>query len=293
MKLSILDLGVTNKNSNSISYIHELIDYTNKSDELGFYRFWLGEHHENDIAWRSPAILLSILAGFTNNIKLGTAGVLLNLNNPLRIAQDYKLLENLFPGRVDLGIAKGLTEDIIINELLEGQPVSNLINNFYPRFDKLINFISDQSKIITPPMGGSIPEIWMLGTSETSIPYVCDKQLSFSLSLFHGKLQNYIPTPDIIKKLNEQYFQRHNMKPKYNIAITVLCSNDKTELEEMKKNYFEDKLMLNVSGNENEVKDYISDLSEKYQTNEIVVLDVSHNYNSKINTLNLLSDLIS
>src|SRR5579883_1962883 len=107
MKLGILDFGYISYGSNAISRIDETIQRAELAEELGYTRYWLGEHHVKDAAWRNPLLMMSVLASYTNKIKIGCAGVILPVTNPFRIAQESRLLANLFPNRIDLGIAKG------------------------------------------------------------------------------------------------------------------------------------------------------------------------------------------
>lgn len=92
----------------------QLFEIVPKAEQMGFTRFWLGEHYESDVAWRNPELLLTLLAGCTERIRLGVAGVLLNLHNPLLVAQNYNLLSYFFQNRIDLGIAKGFSSDEVM-----------------------------------------------------------------------------------------------------------------------------------------------------------------------------------
>src|SRR5438046_1992473 len=75
-------------------------------ERLGYYRFWASEHHAAGQS-ASPTVIAAIAASQTSRIRVGTAGILLNYASPLRIAEDFALLELFFSGRIDLGIARG------------------------------------------------------------------------------------------------------------------------------------------------------------------------------------------
>lgn len=292
MKLSILDFGIIPANSNSISIIHQTIEYAKTAEELGFHRFWLGEHHEKYAAWRTPSVLLPIIAGYTETIKIGVAGVLLSLNNPLRVAQDYKLIENLFPNRIDLGLAKGVTEEIIMKELLEEANLNDRIDNFYLRANKLIKFLKDDSDIKTPPFNGNVPKLWVLGSGKGSLDFSIKEKIAFSLSLFHSKVQNQIPSPDIIRHFIENYENLNKQKPTFNIAITAICNNKKSDIEKYSKGLFADAFMINFAGDQYAFRDKIQELKELYQTEEIVILDAHPDIENKIQSLNLMAEII-
>ena len=123
-KLGILDIGVVSSELNSYSTLERTISDVQLADELGFSRYWLGEHNEYPFAWRNPDILIGILASITEKIRIGSAGVLLPLHPVLRVAENYRLLASLFPNRIDLGIASGTTAPEMILELLHEEDYS-------------------------------------------------------------------------------------------------------------------------------------------------------------------------
>lgn len=107
--LGLLEFGYHQKNTNSLSVIQDVIDYVVKADELGFSRVWLTEHHNfyRTSPWSNPEMLLPVLLGSTERIRIGMAGILINYHSPYRVALNFKLLANLYPRRVDLGLANG------------------------------------------------------------------------------------------------------------------------------------------------------------------------------------------
>ncbi|MGB3342806.1 MAG: LLM class flavin-dependent oxidoreductase [Aequorivita sp.] len=119
VKLGLLEQGKTNENINSLKTIEHIIDYAIAAEKKGFSRFWLTEHHYSfpPHPYTNPDILISIIAGMTEKIKIGSAGVLINLHSPLSIVTNYKLLNNLFYDRIDLGLPYSLTDVDYINQL--------------------------------------------------------------------------------------------------------------------------------------------------------------------------------
>lgn len=289
MKLGILDVGTIQEGSNSISTIHETVEIAQKAEELGFYRYWLAEHHESESAWRNPAIIIALLAGFTNKIKVGAAGVLLPLSNPLRVAQDFKLLENLFPMRIDLGIAKAGTVDNISKELLEGDGLSENILNHPKRVKKIIDFLNDKiDNLIAPPINGRSPEVWLLSTSNRSNSLAIEHKCNLSISLFHKV--NIAPSPDIVSEFKEQFYIKHGVTPSVNIAISGCCFSSETEVNRFVNNSkgFE----INFVGTKSKISDEILNVKEKYNVDEIIWLDISKNTKNKIYSLEAISDSI-
>src|SRR5688572_26849321 len=114
-QIGLLNFSQFDRVDDHTESIQELIEYAQLADQLGFSRFWLGEHYlyQKKQNWTNPEILLPILAGSTDRIKIGIAGSLICVHRPLDIAASFKLLSSLFPGRIDLGMAKGGVKELL------------------------------------------------------------------------------------------------------------------------------------------------------------------------------------
>ena len=110
IRVGLLDFGLRHGKLNSLSVVEDLIDYAGRADQLGFSRFWIAEHHvpQTRAAWSNPQALVPLLAGMTQRIHVGVAGILLSLHTPYHVASSFKLLAHLFPGRNDLGVSNGV-----------------------------------------------------------------------------------------------------------------------------------------------------------------------------------------
>ncbi len=107
LPLSVLDLAMVGEGASSGDALAETGAMAEAADRLGFVRFWVAEHHNMPtVASTSPAVLLSHLGARTSRIRLGSGGVMLPNHSPLVIAEQFALLEALYPGRVDLGIGR-------------------------------------------------------------------------------------------------------------------------------------------------------------------------------------------
>ena len=109
IRLGVLDFGFVAPGQPSDAVIHQLCDNVQAYEDLGYDRFWLPEHHDSFFAYATPELLLPTLAERTSTIRLGTAGVLMQFHSPLRMVESFRMLEALYPGRIDLGIASGVT----------------------------------------------------------------------------------------------------------------------------------------------------------------------------------------
>src|SRR4051812_49873230 len=107
MKLSILDQSPIISGHTPAQAVAETIKLAQSAEEFGYYRYWLAEHHAlQALADPCPEILVARVAAATSRIRVGTGGVLLPYYSPLKVAEIFRMLEALYPGRIDLGIGR-------------------------------------------------------------------------------------------------------------------------------------------------------------------------------------------
>lgn len=275
MKIGVIDFGDIDENSNGIESIHNTISNAQFAEECGFSRYWLTEHYTDSTAWRSAELVINLIAGYTNSIKVGAAGVLVEFHLPFRVAQDYTLLANLFPNRIDLGFAKGSAENKKKIELTSDIKPSD----FYERILKIKKFIDNKNEHLSvTPVKGFKPATWMLGTSDSSIEFAVEHKMNFSLSLFHI-IKDGLPSPKIISDYKKLFVEKNGYEPEVNIAIAVFCSTDRKRVlneRETRKN-----VKLNVSGTPKQCLSEIKKIKKLYNVEEIIILNLGENQKEK------------
>ncbi len=286
MKVGIIDFGGIDENSNGIQTIYDTISNAQLAEKYGFSRYWLTEHYIDGLAWRTSELILSLIAGYTDTIKLGAAGIIVDLNLPYRVAQDYTLLANLFPDRIDLGFAKGTA----IGE--KGIELTNDIKpaNFYERILKIKKFIENGNEhlSVTPP-NGFMPKMWMLGTSDSSIDFAIEHKMNFSLSLFHI-IYGELPSPLIISDFKKRFLKKNGYVPLVNIVISIFCSTDKKRI--LNERATRKNVRLNISGTPKQCLSEIKKIKKQYSVDEIIVLNLGGNQIEKnilMETLKIVS----
>lgn len=274
MKIGILDFGEIDANSNAIETIHHTIANAVLAEEKGFTRYWLTEHYLNTIAWRNPELIISLIAASTNTIKAGAAGVLTSVTTPYRLAQDYKLLSNLFPGRVDLGFAKARIEKGVAEEITERR----VTPDFFESIRKTKRFLNNEMENINvSPVSAISPDLWMLGTSHSSVSFAVEMKMNFSLSLFHN-LES-LPASDILFNFKEKFIQQNGYEPEVNIAVSVFCSEDEVRIKQEKNT--RRNVMLNACGNSHECMKTMKKLAREYGVEEVIVLNLGKDHAEK------------
>src|SRR5256886_15975031 len=111
-RLSVLDQSPVRSGASPADAIRETLALARRCDELGYTRYWLAEHHSTPaLAGSAPEVLIGQVAAVTSGIRVGSGGVMLQHYSPLKVAESFRVLETLYPGRIDLGIGRAPGSD--------------------------------------------------------------------------------------------------------------------------------------------------------------------------------------
>jgi luciferase family oxidoreductase group 1 len=173
LRLSVLDQSMIVSGRSPAASIRETVDLAVLCDSLGYARFWVSEHHASDsIAGSAPEVLLGALAVSTKRIRLGSAGIMLPHYATLKVAEQFRVLEALAPGRIDLGVGRAPGSDGRTAFALN--PNAATAAEYFPaQVRDLMAWTSGQPlteghpfrDIKAQPTGTTHPEIWVLGSS--------------------------------------------------------------------------------------------------------------------------------
>ncbi|MFG1695267.1 LLM class flavin-dependent oxidoreductase [Nonomuraea sp. NPDC049309] len=106
---SILDRSLVRRGSTPAEALRETVRFARQAEELGYHRFWVSEHHSvPGVAGSAPTVLAAAVAAATSRIRVGTGGVMLPNHRPLVVAEQFGVLESLYPGRVDMGLGRSV-----------------------------------------------------------------------------------------------------------------------------------------------------------------------------------------
>lgn len=174
MRLSVLDQSTASFGRPETSAIQETLALAQYCDELGYDRFWVSEHHNSHgIVGTAPEILMAAIAATTSRIRIGSAGVMLPHYSSLKVAEQFRVLESIAPGRIDMGLGRAPGSDRLTSFALN--PDAATAHEAFPRqVVDLQNWVSGQAlddghpfaQIGAHPSGPTSPEIWMLGSSD-------------------------------------------------------------------------------------------------------------------------------
>src|SRR5215831_185130 len=171
--LSILDLSPVSAGSTAAQALRNSLDLARLADALGFIRYWVAEHHNlPNIASSAPDIMIGQIAAVTKAMRVGSGGVMLPNHAPLQVAERYKVLEGLFPGRIDLGIGRAPGTDPVTSYALRRRQDDPASDDFLDRFQELLAFeqrlfpdTHPFRKVTAMPADVPLPPIYLLGSS--------------------------------------------------------------------------------------------------------------------------------
>jgi luciferase family oxidoreductase group 1 len=174
--LSVLDLSVVTTGTKPAAALRNSIDLARHVDALGFTRYWLAEHHNlASVASPAPDIMIGQIAAVTKHIRVGSGGVMLPNHAPLVVAERFKMLEALFPGRIDLGLGRAPGTDGATAHALRSRLDRREGDDFLERLHELTlwetrNFPPNHpfNQVVAMPDDTPLPPIWLLGSSDYS-----------------------------------------------------------------------------------------------------------------------------
>lgn len=273
MKLGILDQSIVHYGQNEKQALDETIKTVKLAESLGYHRFWASEHHNSlRIAGTTPAVLLANLGMQTKTIRLGSGGVMLPNHSEFKVAEDYRMLETLYPGRIDLGLGRAPGGDRVSASLLN--PSNQFQEGDYLRqLEYLQHFFSDsigteQRRIIAMPRTKTPPQQWILSSSGGSSSIAA----KFGLGLAVARFINGFVHPSIVETYKKEFQPSSQFnKPSVILATIVLCGDTAESAAEMRK-YVDYTMIQMARGDLNTAVPYEEIMKYEFSEREIEVL---------------------
>lgn len=243
LTLSVLDQSPVPSGGEPAQAIRESVELAIECERLGYSRYWVAEHHSAPgLAGAAPEILIARIAAATSHMRVGSGGVMLPHYSPYKVAEQFRVLEALYPGRIDLGIGRAPGSDrntsIAINYKSAAGGGGFLdIQHFPQQIIDLQGFLDDDLEDDHPfrqvkamPSGPSSPEIWLLGSSDQSAQAAAHFGLPFSFAHFISG-QGGVEAVDMYRR-HYKPSDRHP-SPVANVGVFVLCADTEDEAEKL------------------------------------------------------------
>jgi len=328
LRLSVLDQSPIRKGSNAVEALQESIQLAKLADRLGYTRYWLSEHHNTrSLAGSAPEVLIARLAGETQRIRVGSGGVMLPNHSTLKVAENFRLLEALYPGRIDLGIGRAPGGDRITAHLL------NPSNTFDPRefVQQLVDlqaYLSEEAnsgsvheKVKATPHIDTKPDLWILTSSGESGLLAAHYGMALSFAHFIYPVGG----PKAVATYRERFHPSPWLQePVASVGIFVFCADTEEKAQQLQAvmdyrllslekgqaditysyedikayQYSEgewERVQRNrsrmITGTPPQVKEQLLQLAADYAVDEIVVATITDSFADRLRSYELLAAL--
>jgi luciferase family oxidoreductase group 1 len=236
--LSILDLSPVTTGISGPQALRNSLDLARLADRLGFTRYWVAEHHNMpNIASSAPDIMIGQIAAATNHLRVGSGGVMLPNHAPLQVAERYKVLEGLFPGRIDLGLGRAPGTDPVTAYALRRRQDDPAADDFLERFQELLAFerraFPDDHpfrNVNAMPADVPLPPLYLLGSSGYSAQLAAHIGAGFS---FAHHFSDFDPAGPMT--VYREQFKPSPMRsePLAILAVHIVCADTDAEAERL------------------------------------------------------------
>jgi luciferase family oxidoreductase group 1 len=326
VKLSVLDQSPIISGHSAAQAIEETFRLARRADELGFHRYWLAEHHAiGALADPCPEILLARLGAETKRIRVGTGGVLLPYYSAFKVAEIFRMLEALYPGRIDLGIGRAPGGDQRTARAVGGGHMPTA-EDFPQQVWEVIGYLDGTlpddhpfKKVRVQPEGKTAPELWLLGSSDYSGLLAARLGVRFSFAHFINAQGG-----DLVMRAYKDRYQSsgRESQPHASLCCFVICAASDDEAERMARvvdlrrlhmalnqdlpvptlpeaekrafskeelQYIRSQRPRAVIGSPETCREKLLDLARKFSADELMVLTITGDYASRLESYELLA----
>lgn len=227
MKISILDQSPISEGETAAEALQKTVELAILAEKLGYERFWVSEHHDaSTLAGSSPEVLLAHLAAKTASIQIGSGGVMLPHYSAYKVAENFKMLAALAPGRINLGVGRapgGMPRASFA--LSDGRKRDK--DRYPEQIDDLLAYLYDQSVphpytgVKATPLIDVKPDVWVLGSSLSSAQLAAEKGLPYTFAKFINGDGGQSEMAEYRRLFQPSAYLD---APKANIAVFLICA---------------------------------------------------------------------
>ncbi len=328
MQLSVLDQSPIRAGGTAAQAIRETIELAKVTDRLGYKRYWLAEHHNSGgLASASPEVLIGAVASATQRIRVGSGGVMLTHYSPLKVAESFRMLEALHPGRIDLGVGRAPGSDRLTAAALTHNLNRPSVDHYEEELLDLYGFLSNSlprehpfRAIRAMPDVETMPELWLLGSSDASALYAAELGWSFCFAHFINQHRGI----EAVQMYRERFEPSPFLgAPRTSLALSVTCADTTEEAERLswsrwawrvmsskdgfrgipsvedamsfdftapEREYLEFARANSIYGDPAGVRERIERMVAEFQADEVVVVTITHDFAARVHSYELLAE---
>ena len=327
LALGVLDQSPIISGTTPAAALEETVRLAQHAERLGYARYWLAEHHAiGALADPCPEILVARVAAATTRIRVGTGGVLLPYYAPLKVAEVFRMLEALYPGRIDLGIGRAPGGDLVTARALANGEYSHAAE-FPEQVADLVGFLDGTLPAAHPyrrirvmPEVPTAPQVWLLGSSDYSGALAAHLGLRFAFAHFisarggdavmQAYKDRYRPsrrepaprtslcafvicaeTSDAAERLAASIdLRRLHMAQGIDAPVPTLAEATGRDYSSEERAYMASQRERLVLGDPATVKAKLVALAERYVADELLILTITGDYDSRRRSYELVAE---
>jgi len=328
--INILDYSPIFEGANAREALFHTRELAQLADRLGYHRYWVSEHHYVfSVAGSTPELLMMQLAASTNHIRIGSGGIMLPHYSSYKVAENFRMLEAFHPNRIDLGVGRSPSFQMVNRALNEARGKRVL---YEQQVKDLIKYLTDNTneehrfrELIATPVIPSIPEIWILGRGSGSAEIAAENGLSYAFAHFappsstngqevvkdyrrHFKPSSLLENPkvmiavfaiiaetseeaEIIAKAFDLWLLtiESNHQPPYFPSIQTAKERGLSIVEQERANQNRTRIII---GDPKQVKAGIEEVATRYDADEMTVILKFYDAKNRMNGIKLLAEEI-
>jgi luciferase family oxidoreductase group 1 len=326
LKIGVLDQSPIISGHTPAQAVHETIRLAQAAERLGYHRYWMAEHHSiAALADPCPEILATRVAAATSAIRVGTGGILLPYYSPFKVAEQFRMLEALYPGRIDLGIGRAPGGDQL-TALAMGEGRYHGAEQFPEQVQYLVAYLDDDlpqghpfEKVRAMPAGEGAPQVWLLGSSDYSGALAAQLGLRFAFAHFISAQGGDVVMRDYRAAYRPS---RREPAPVALLCVFVICAQTDDEADRLAMSVDLRRLNMDygvnapvpthaeaaaypytdadrrriahhrrrvVLGTPDRVRDRLLELHELYGADELMIITITGDYGSRMKSYELLA----
>jgi luciferase family oxidoreductase group 1 len=326
LRLGILDQSPIISGHTPRQAVQETLRLARAAEQMGYHRYWLAEHHAvAALADPCPEILLARVAAETSTMRVGTGGVMLPYYSPLKVAEQFRMLEALYPGRIDLGIGRAPGGDRT-TALAMGEGRYPGAEHFPEQVQYVAAYLDDAlppehpfAGVKAMPAGPAAPPVWLLGSSDYSGALAAQLGLRFAFAHFISA-----DGGDAVMREYRRHYQPSQREPEpYSLlCVFVICAATAAEAERLAASIDLRRLNMDhgvnapvptleeaarypyteadrrriahhrrrvVLGAPAEVRERLLEMRGEFEADELMIITITGDYDSRMNSYELLA----
>ncbi len=319
VRLSVLDQTPVPEGVSPGQALRNSLDLASFVDQLGYHRYWVAEHHGmHGLAGSSPEILIGHIAENTHQIRVGSGGVMLSHYSPLKVAENFQVLQALHPNRIDMGLGRAPGSDARTAYALQSFGNASGSDRYLESVLE-IRALLRRETIETGPLAGvealplteTMPDLWLLASSEgsASVAAHCGLPLSWA----HFINGNGSETCNLYRKHFRPSLEHSN--PVVSVGVNVLCADSEREaalmlesLERWRRDGLRGPIPISVNrenktsltvlspsrpmvvGTPENVHEQLLSVADTYKAEELLIVTICHDHEQRKNSYRLIAE---